>query len=154
MPFSPTVLLAGVVDLDATFLIQWGIFLLFFFIVRGWVWKPFMEILERRDHEINGLRVEADRSEKEAKLREQTYQEKYREAQNSAVERRQALLDKEQKASVQVVEGARAAAAKTTAESKMSIEQQAQESLLRMRAESTENAKAICEQILGRKVTS
>jgi F-type H+-transporting ATPase subunit b len=154
MPFSPTVLLAGVVDLDATFLIQWGIFLLFFFIVRGWVWKPFMDIMERRDHEINGLRVEAEKSEKEAKAREQAYQEKYREAQNSAVERRQSLLEKEQKASGLVVEDARIASAKTTAEAKANLEQQAQESRVRMSAESAQIAKAICEQILGRKVTS
>jgi F0F1-type ATP synthase membrane subunit b/b' len=154
MPFSPNVLLAGVVDLDATFLIQWGIFLLFFFIVRGWVWKPFMDILERRDHEINGLRVEAEKSEREAKVREHTYQEKYREAQNSAVARRQSLLDQEQKASVRVVEDARITAAKANTEIKANLEQQAQESRVKMRAEAAETAKAICEQILGRKVTS
>jgi F-type H+-transporting ATPase subunit b len=154
MLFTPNLLLAGVVDLDSTFLIQWGIFLLFFFVVKALVWKPFLEVIERRDHEINGLRVEAEKSEKEAKLREEAYQEKYREAQNAAVERRQSLLAKEQKAAASAIEDAKLAETKIISEKKGEIEQQTQTSRLALREDATQLAKTICEQILGRKVNS
>src|SRR5688572_19329063 len=154
MPLNPNILLAGVVDIDSTFFIQWGIFLLFFFIVKALVWTPFLTLLERRDHEINGLRLEAEKSEKEAKLREQAYQEKYREAQNAAVERRQSLLDKEQKANTASIEDAKLAEMKIIAEKKLDIEQQTEASRLKMREDAVQLAKSICEQILGRKVNS
>lgn len=153
MTFSPEIFLASVVDLDATFLIQWAIFLIFFLVVRALLWKPFLHVIEKRDHQIHGRRVEAEASEKEAKEREASYLEKYKEAQNSAVERRQVLLGKAQKDAQLNLDAARDAAAKTVAQAQEELEKQAVASREKLRAESTQMAQAICEQILRRKVT-
>lgn len=153
---NPAILLASgsVVDLDATFLVQWGIFLLFFLILRSLIWKPFLENIDRRDQEITGKKEQAAEEERRAKERELAYQEEYRAAQNRATARRMELLEQSQRAGQLEIEKARGEAAAAVSDARANLQKQAEEARVRMRGEAMDIARMVSERILGRKVTS
>jgi F-type H+-transporting ATPase subunit b len=153
MTLSP-VLMASVIDIDATVFVQWGMFLLLFLVLRSLLWKPFLELIERRDHQINGLRKEAAEAEENARRQEASYLEEYRAVQNRATERRAELMNEAQKASIGVLDTARAEAQSTVDSARKQIEAQTQEARSRAAADASSVAVAVCERILGRKVTS
>lgn len=151
----PSLLASGsVVDLDGTFLIQWGIFLLFFVILRSLVWKPFLELLNKREEETRGRKRDAELAEENAKQQEAAYQEQYRLAQNAATERRAELLEKSLKKSQADIDRVRAEVARLVAEQRAEIQKQSEEARVRMKSEASQLAHLVCERILGRKVTS
>lgn len=148
------ILLASVVDLDATFFIQLGLFLVLALLLRGILWKPFMELIERRDHEINGLKKEAEAAEEEARKREAHYLDEYRAVQNRATERRTELLGQAARENAKVIDDARAQAQGTVSTARAKLDAQMTEARGRAQAESQDVARMVCERILGRKVTS
>ncbi len=82
---------AGLVDLDGTFLVQLGIFLVFFLVLRALVVKPMVKAQEARYSRMEGARQQAESMDLRAAEAFTSYDKRMDEARKSAVTIREDL---------------------------------------------------------------
>lgn len=85
------ILSAGLVDLDGTFIVQLGIFLLFFILLNFVLVRPMMKAREERYSRMEGARDEAEKLDLRAADVAEEYDTKLDAARRSAVEVREEL---------------------------------------------------------------
>jgi F-type H+-transporting ATPase subunit b len=81
----------SIIDLDGTILVQLGIFLVLFFLLRALVFKPMTSLFAAREEAIDGAREEARRMEREAKEQSGGFDEAIRRVRTEAGEQRDKL---------------------------------------------------------------
>ena len=81
----------SIIDLDGTLLVQLGIFLVLFFVLRALVFKPMTSLFAAREEAIDGAREEARRMEREAKEQSGGFDEAIRRVRTEAGEQRDKL---------------------------------------------------------------
>jgi F-type H+-transporting ATPase subunit b len=81
----------SIIDLDGTILVQLGIFLVLFFLLRALVFKPMTALFAAREEAIDGARDEARRMEREAKEQSGGFDEAIRRVRTEAGEQRDKL---------------------------------------------------------------
>ena len=81
----------SIIDLDGTILVQLGIFLVLFFLLRALVFKPMTALFAAREEAIDGAREEARRMEREAKEQSGGFDEAIRRVRTEAGEQRDKL---------------------------------------------------------------
>jgi F-type H+-transporting ATPase subunit b len=106
LPIHDQLLMAGLVDLDSTFVVQLGIFAIFAVCLNFLVVKPLMQAQQGRYDRMEGARNESDVLNLRAADAEASYQKSIAEARSEAVAQRAAAKDaatKEASAALQVV---------------------------------------------------
>ncbi len=75
MAVAATTLLSGgaLIDLDGTLFVQLLLFFLTFFILRGFVFKPMLRLIDAREAATTGATAEAEALQKEAKEKEAAF---------------------------------------------------------------------------------
>ena len=112
---SDQLVLAGLVDLDGTFFIQLGIFILFWMILQVTVVKPIAKHQENRYAHLEGARNDAEAMDRRAVASWERYNAELDAARLDAVEVRDDLRDTASKASDEMLATVRSEADKTLA---------------------------------------
>ena len=90
---STSVLKAALIDLDATWFIQIGIFLLLYLLLRFVFFQPYVAFLRRRDDRTRGLRERALDVAAKARDLEESLEARLAEARSQAVATRRGLVE-------------------------------------------------------------
>ena len=88
---APQMLLASVIDLDLSFFIQLGLFLVLYILLSQFFFKPYAKILKKRDKSTEGLRSEANEIERRAMELEESAASRLEEARQAGNEERRRL---------------------------------------------------------------
>lgn len=140
------------IDWDYTLLVQAGIFLLLFVVMRKLVFLPYLEALRERDANIGGARKEAERLGADNDERTQRYQARLMAARKEAATgRTQRRAEGEAKADEVLSDARQRADAKLQA-ARARIDKSVPAAELALRTRADQLARSIASKVLGRQV--
>ena len=158
MMYPITALLAGggqatpVIDWDWTILVQLGIFLVLFVIMRKLVFLPYLESRREREDNIDGAKERASHSTADAETRLERYEEQIKAARLDAAGTRAELRSEGEAKAQAVLSEARGKADAKLAAPRERIAQSVPAAELALRTRADELARAIAAKVLGRTV--
>jgi F-type H+-transporting ATPase subunit b len=142
------------IDLDGTAFIQLGLFVLLLFILRQFLWKPYLKVLAERTTRVDGYKQEAVRLDAEAAARlakaEAALSEARRVGAGERVEARAAAHKREQ----ELLADANAAAQKTLAEARARVSATLAAERAKLQQTAAEIGAQAARKILGREVSA
>jgi len=104
----------SIVDIDATVLVELGLFLLCFLVLRGLVFKPLLRLVDVRRAQTQGARGEAKKFEAEADERTKKVTRAVQQAKVEASEERERLRQQAKQREQEVLHAAKEAATRIT----------------------------------------
>jgi F-type H+-transporting ATPase subunit b len=146
------VLSEAIIDLDGTFLIQLAIFIVLFFVLRSFVFKPMIALFAAREAAIDGARDEAKKMEAEARHSTGGFDEAIQKVRISASEERDRLRNDGLKLERTLLESVRVETQKTMDSAKTTLEGEARIVRNKMTTDTPALAKQIASKLLGREV--
>lgn len=156
-PFSA--LLAGgghqatpVIDWDWTILIQAGIFLVLFVVMRKFVFLPYLESRREREDNVDGAKERAAQSSADAETRLARYEEKVKAARLEAAGTRAELRGEGEAKATSLLSEARSKADAKLANARERIAKSVPAAELALRTRADELARTIATKVLGRSV--
>jgi F-type H+-transporting ATPase subunit b len=149
------VLLSGgsVIDLDASLFVQMGIFFIAFFILKGLVFTPVMNLFDARDQAIDGAKLEAARMRDEAAEKRTHFEAELRKVSAVANEERERGRQEAQRLARELTERARVEANHAQKQGKDRLDAEAASVRERALAEVPGLARQITSKLLGRSVS-
>lgn len=117
---------ASVIDLDASMLIELGLFLLLFLILRPLLFRRLVDLFAAREKSIEGARAEAREMEEESKKKTAAYEDAMKKVRAEASVERDALRAEATKAAAAIVGTARDEAGRQLEDGKRAIQGEAQ----------------------------
>lgn len=151
MLLTNSVLLAApVVDIDGTFYIQGGLFLLMVFLLNGLLFKPWLEVQARRKSSIEGALEKAEQLQLDARDKGAKYDADLRDARESAMELRSDARKEGEAASATRLGEAREEARKSLEDARAKIQSDAGQARSALGGRVDELARDITTKILGR----
>ncbi|MAQ16658.1 MAG: hypothetical protein CMN30_17925 [Sandaracinus sp.] len=142
----------SLIDLDGTFFIQMGLFLVAFFILKTLVFGPVVRLIEKREEMIDGARLLAKELQAEAASSEDELAAQMRAARLKAGEEREKLRAEGKRLEAQVLEKVRAETAKELAGAEATLDKEAAKVRAEMQAQTPVLAKQIASKLLEREV--
>ena len=149
----PFVLLEGSpVDLDGSILIQLAIFFIAFFILRGLVFRPVLDLFDAREQAMEGSRKQAAEMQQDADRKREQLESELRAVRHKASEDRDRRRTEAQKLARELMEKARRENAADVVVGPRPARGQAKDARTRTLAEVPTLARQIAEKLLGRSV--
>ncbi len=109
MIFLQSMLSSGsIIDLDGTFFLQLGIFVVAFFVLRALIFKPVVAVLEAREEAIEGAARDALQFEREAEEKETAFSDEMRQVRAKGTALREELRAKAKETEAQLLADVRA----------------------------------------------
>ena len=139
-------------DIDLTFLLQLGIFIIVLLGLNPLLFKPFQKVIEDRDLKIAGANAEADRLNLLAEGDLEKYSGQIDRARKEAYREREALRGAGREEERRIVTEARAEVSQTLAEAREQINSAASDAGDQLASETDALAELVAEKILGRKL--
>lgn len=160
MDFASIVLLSAapeshepqLIDLDATVLVQLGLFLLLVLVLSRFLWKPYLRVRGERVTRVEGYREEAARLEADAQQRLARAEAAIGEARRLGAGQRTVARAEAQAREQTLLAEANAHAQRTIREAQARLAETIGVEREKLRADATEVAKAAAKKILGREV--
>lgn len=140
----------ALIDVDASLLIQLGLFLIFFLVMRSLVFKPVLDTIEKRAEKTEKTRREARTLSARSEELSARYEEEMAAARAKAASAKAALRSEGIAAREQIVGEARAATSKSLDEVRVNVEKQFGTAREQMLAQVDELARMVAARILGR----
>ena len=138
------------IELDITFFIQIGLFLLLVYILNVLIYKPVLKVMEERGKKISGMEADAVLADKEVEDKLASYRLELDKARQSGSADRATLkkegLDKE----VELLGAAHAEAQKTLSAAKDKIAKEVDSALAILKGMTEEMGKDIADKVVGR----
>ena len=141
-------------DIDVTFFIQLGLFLVILTVLNGVLFKPFLGLLDARHQKLHGLREEADKLERDAVKDIDVYEGRLRQARDTALREREGLVATGREEERRLLTEVRADIARQMNEARKEIGQQEIAIKKTLSAETDQIARKLVEKVLGREVAS
>ncbi len=138
------------IELDITFFIQAGLFLLLVYILNVLVYKPVLKIMEQREGSIKGYRDDAASIAEEIDRRLAEYRARIEEAKGAGNAERAKLKKEGQDKEVEILSAAHEDAQKSLAEARKRIEREKEKALKILRGMIDEMGRSVAEKELGR----
>jgi F-type H+-transporting ATPase subunit b len=142
------------IDLDGTAFVQFGLFLLLMFVLRQFLWRPYLKVLGERTTRVDGYREEAVRLEAEAAARlakaEAALGEARRVGAGERVEARAVARKREQ----ELLAAANAAAQKTLGDARARVAATLVAERAKLQQTAAEIGAQAARKILGREVSA
>nr|HEX4318387.1 ATP synthase F0 subunit B [Kofleriaceae bacterium] len=140
------------IDIDSTVFIQFGLFLVLFWVANKWMFQPYLALRQRRKDGIEGARAEAERTSAQADAKLADYEGKLAAARAKGNDEGRKVRAEATAHEREVTETARTSAQKTIdeAQAKMRAETDAARAELMPQADAL--AKKIASRLLGREV--
>ena len=127
--------------------------LVLFLLLRKFLYKPVMNIIEQRQKQVDDTLAAAETSKTEAKTALAAAQDKLRNVDAEAAQRREAYEKQAEKEKEQLLADAQHQADAILAEGKATAEAERQHKLREADAQTTALARAMCEKLLERNLT-
>ncbi len=127
--------------------------LVLFLLLRKFLYKPVMNIIEQRQKQVDDTLAAAETSKTEAKTALAAAQDKLRNVDAEAAQRREAYEKQAEKEKEQLLADAQHQADAILAEGKAAAEAERQHKLREADAQTTALARAMCEKLLERNLT-
>lgn len=127
--------------------------LVLFLLLRKFLYKPVMNIIEQRQKQVDDTLAAAETSKTEAKTTLAAAQDKLRNVDAEAAQRREAYEKQAEKEKEQLLADAQHQADAILAEGKAAAEAERQHKLREADAQTTALARAMCEKLLERNLT-
>jgi F-type H+-transporting ATPase subunit b len=155
MDQTPIVSLAGghpLIDIDATVLVQFVLFLVLFVIANRFLFQPYLKLRERRREGIEGARAEADRMTAQADAKLAEYEKQLAMARDRANEQgRKVRLDAAAHER-EVTDKARATAQKAIDDAQATMRKETEAARAQLLPQADALARSIASKLLGREV--
>lgn len=145
-PEYPAILAMGIIEVDGTFVVQMGLFVVLFFILRRLLFRPALETIRLREERTVGARGKAAQASAEADEHLARYEDALRGARREALAARRELRDDGAARRNEALDAARSDCAKLLEESRTDLERATAEA----KAGIDESAQALSRQIVAR----
>ena len=142
----------SIIDLDGTILVQLGIFLVLFFLLRALVFKPMTSLFAAREEAIDGAREEARRMEREAKEQSGGFDEAIRRVRTEAGEQRDKLRADGLALERTMLTAVKDETGRALEDARVKLEAERDAARRAMAAQTPVLARAIASKLLGREV--
>ena len=155
MDQTPIVSLAGghpLIDIDATVLVQFVLFLVLFVIANRFLFQPYLKLRERRREGIEGARAEADRMTAQADAKLAEYEKQLAVARDRANEQGRKVRLEAAAHEREVTDKARAAAQKAIDEAQATMRKETEAARAQLMPQADALARSIASKLLGREV--
>jgi len=152
---QPLVSLASghpLIDVDGTVVVQFGIFLLLFFVANAFLFQPYLRLRERRRQGIEGARAEAERMSAEAEAKLADYEKQLASARSRANDEGRKVRAEAAAHEKDVTDKARAAAQQSIDQAAAKMRQETEAARLQLLPQANTLAKQIASKLLGREV--
>lgn len=148
------VLLSGspILDIDATFLIYFGVFWLLFFVLKAMVFKPTMELFDAREEAIEGAKRKASRLEKEAQDKLSAFEDEMAKVRREAGTERERLRSDSQRRERTLLERVRKETDAMVSDAEEEMARESEAIRKEIHASAPGLAREIAEKLLGREV--
>jgi F-type H+-transporting ATPase subunit b len=140
------------IDIDLTVFVQFGLFLVLFWVSNKLLFQPYLQLRERRKQGIDGAREEADRMTASADAKLADYEKQLAGARNRANEEGRKLRAEAAAHEKDVTEKARAEAQKAIDEAAAKMRQETEAARLQLLPQANTLARQIASKLLGREV--
>jgi len=153
---QPLVSLASghpLIDVDGTVIVQFGLFLLLFFVANVFLFQPYLRLRERRKQGIEGARAEAERMTGEADAKLADYEKQLAGARSRANEEGRKVRAEAAAHEKDVTDKARAAAQQSIDQAAAKMRQETEAARLQLLPQANTLARQIASKLLGREVS-
>jgi len=140
------------IDIDLTVFVQFGLFLLLFYVSNKLLFQPYLKLRERRKAGIEGARAEADQMTASADAKLADYEKQLAGARNRANEEGRKVRAEASAHEKDVTEKARAEAQKAIDEATAKMRQETEAARLQLLPQANTLARQIASKLLGREV--
>jgi F-type H+-transporting ATPase subunit b len=140
------------IDIDLTVFVQFGLFLLLFWIANKLLFQPYLRLRELRKEKIDGARAEADRMNAQAEASLANYEKQLAAARSRANEEGRKVRAEAAAHEREVTDQARASAQKAIDEAAAKMRQETDAARLQLLPQANTLAKQIASKLLGREV--
>ena len=141
------------IDIDWTVAVQFGLFLLLFYVSNKLLFQPYLRLRERRKEGIDGARAEAERMTAQADAKLADYDKHLAVAKNRANEEGRKVRTEAAAHEKDVTDKARAAAQKSIDEATAKMRQETDAARLQLLPQANQLARQIASKLLGREVS-
>jgi F-type H+-transporting ATPase subunit b len=142
----------ALVDLDATILIQFVIFIFVFLVFRQLLFKPAIRLIEARREATEGTRTKAEKMDNDAKELNEDVEKRLKEIRSSASSERDKLVDQARRSERDLMTRAREDAHGILAQSRKEMSEQALAAKKELEKEIGALADSVASKILGRRL--
>lgn len=140
------------IDIDSTVFVQFGLFLLLFVVAKKLLFKPYLDLRERRKAGIDGARAEAERMTAQADAKLADYEKQLAAARNRANEEGRKVRAEASAHEKDVTDKARAETQKAIDEATAKMKQETEAARLQLLPQANTLARQIASKLLGREV--
>ncbi len=140
------------IDVDKTLLLQFGLFLLMYIVLRALVFKPYMRLRADRKQGIEGAREEAHSMDERARKMVADYDAQLGRARQRGADERARLRSEAAASERQTLGAARDEAGRAVDEARGKIAKSAEAARVTLAAQAKELARKMAHKIIGREV--
>jgi len=140
------------IDIDLTVLVQFGLFLILFWVANKLLFQPYLQLRERRKAGIEGARAEAERMTASADAKLADYEKQLAVARNRANEEGRKLRSEAAAHEKDVTDKARAEAQKSIDEATAKMKSETEAARLQLLPQASTLARQMASKLLGREV--
>ena len=152
--FAPLSGGGSLVDLDATFFIQLGLFFFMFIFLYALLFRPAVRLIEARRQATDGTRAEAGEMREEAARLEADVEAQIRDIRAAAQGERDRIVEQARRREREQLDAARAEARRSVEQARERMEQEGMRARADLEAEVEKLAATVAERALGRSVAS
>jgi len=142
------------VDLDASLLVQVGLFVVLLLILKPLLFDPMLKLFEEREKKIEGTRHEAQKQDERSAKALAKYENALAKAREAGAAERDVLRAEGTRHEAQTMDRVRATVAKTIEEGRAAIASEAKTARTDLATEANVLGRAIASRALGREVAS
>jgi F-type H+-transporting ATPase subunit b len=140
------------VDLDASTLVQIGLFIILFLVLKPVLFDPMLKLFEEREKRIDGAKLQARKIDEKSASALTKYETEMAKARASANEERDKLRAEGVKTENEILEKVRKATAASLEQGKRHAREEASRVRATLQTETTQMAKDLAARVLGREV--
>jgi F-type H+-transporting ATPase subunit b len=140
------------IDIDGTVFVQFGLFLLLYFVGKKVLFQPYLRLRERRKEGIDGARAEAERMTAQADAKLVDYEKQLAAARSRANEEGRKVRAEASAHEKDVTDKARAEAQKAIDDATAKMRQETEAARLQLLPQANTLARQIASKLLGREV--
>jgi F0F1-type ATP synthase membrane subunit b/b' len=141
-------------DVDGTLFLMLGLFLVAFFVLTRWLWRPYLRVREERVSRVEGNREEASRLEAQAAARLTRVEAELAEARRTGSAQRASARSQAHLAEQKIVAEAQATSREALAQARARLDAAFVAERAKLQGRAAVLGAEITEKVLGRPVTS
>jgi F-type H+-transporting ATPase subunit b len=140
------------ISLDISILYQIVIFLVLWLILSKVLFRPYLDLLEEREHQTSGTRHETNELERDGARLKAEYDEKINQARSAGTAARDAIIQQARQERERLLQSAREEAARKLESVRRDVQSQLERERALMAAEVVGVAQEMASKVLGRRV--